>query len=403
LIGFKFNLHRLQLIADSSGAYGPFDRVGRRGAAINNSGTVVFSAYNSSSGAEAIYIGSGGAITKIVDNSGAFGQFAGFPDGYSINNLGQIAFIGHNRTQGNSHELGRGYGIYLASHGQLFTILDTTGPWRKFTIPSINDSGSIAFKGTPVSAIIDCPGSPHGCYTNPPGIFVVNGGGQLIKVDDRGNDYVGPGLTSSGNTAFITTYTGGPIGVFTGNGGPVNWIVTNTNSPLGLFYKVAINDLNTTAFIARNTNPSGYQEGVYVSNGGGVFNTIAIQGPNIGPDKYTSFSGLAMNNSGKVAFHAWYNSRWIVDPTWDDGGYWMFDMGICTGPNPLTSRVIGTGDALFGSRVVTVGTIGVLTPITNPIDPWAILPDGINDSGQVAFVATLEDGREVVARATPLQ
>jgi len=58
-------------------------------------------------------------------------------------------------------------------------------------------------------------------------------------------------------------------------------------------------------------------------------------------------------------------------------------MGIFTGPDPGGDRVIATGDPLFGSIVVGLD----------------FTPTGLNDAGQIAFAATLADGRQVVARA----
>lgn len=51
----------------------------------------------------------------------------------------------------------------------------------------------------------------------------------------------------------------------------------------------------------------------------------------------------------------------------------------------MTDKVITTGDALFGSTVTDV----------------FFSRDGLNNGGQVAFSAVLENGNEVVAVAVP--
>jgi hypothetical protein len=89
------------------------------------------------------------------------------------------------------------------------------------------------------------------------------------------------------------------------------------------------------------------------------------------------FRPPAINNAGDVAFAA----------TLDD----FFTQGIFTGGDPVTDRVIATGDTLDGR------TVQGLT----------FCEEGLNDSGQLGFIATLEDAespngfRMAVFRATP--
>lgn len=58
-------------------------------------------------------------------------------------------------------------------------------------------------------------------------------------------------------------------------------------------------------------------------------------------------------------------------------------VGIFTGPDPIADRVIASGDSLFGSTVVGLD----------------LKPTRLNDGGQIAFGASLADGRRVIARA----
>src|SRR5262249_14274153 len=76
-----------------------------------------------------------------------------------------------------------------------------------------------------------------------------------------------------------------------------------------------------------------------------------------------------INNQGMVAF------RGVLR---EGGG------GIFTGPDSERDKVIRTGEPLFGSTVTSVGFFG-----------------GINDAGQIAFRATLADGRVAMVRADP--
>jgi hypothetical protein len=59
--------------------------------------------------------------------------------------------------------------------------------------------------------------------------------------------------------------------------------------------------------------------------------------------------------------------------------------GIFTGADPIADKVIAIGDTLFGSRVTSL----------------SFSNKGLNNSGQLAFVAGLENGISGVFRADP--
>jgi len=92
-------------------------------------------------------------------------------------------------------------------------------------------------------------------------------------------------------------------------------------------------------------------------------------------------SGPAINNKDDVAF-----SASTADFTLD---------GIFTGPDPVLDRVVVAGDAIGAGTVAS--------------SSLQFCQGGINDSEEVAFIATLDDPtaqfgfRFVVVRAEPLQ
>ena len=92
---------------------------------------------------------------------------------------------------------------------------------------------------------------------------------------------------------------------------------------------------------------------------------------------FNIFHSYAINNTGAVAFSA----------TLDDDNLGI--PAIYVGPNPKKDRVIGPGDKLDG------GTVAGLN----------FCEEGLNDSGQLAFVAEIEDRngdvRVAVFRASP--
>ena len=86
---------------------------------------------------------------------------------------------------------------------------------------------------------------------------------------------------------------------------------------------------------------------------------------------YRTMGNTSFNKKGTVAFWALL-----------DNGI----RGIFTGPDPVADKVIATGDLLFG------------LPVTDVNFPQGI---GLNNRGQVAFIAELNDGTEGVYRADP--
>src|ERR687898_1422601 len=104
--------------------------------------------------------------------------------------------------------------------------------------------------------------------------------------------------------------------------------------------------------------------------------TPTVVADTTGAFAFFGFRPPSINNDGEVAFHA----------TLDDG-----TSGIFVGPDPVADRVISTGDTLDGSTVQNL----------------TFCEEGLSDSGELAFVATLEDFgtpegfRMAVFRATP--
>ena len=111
-------------------------------------------------------------------------------------------------------------------------------------------------------------------------------------------------------------------------------------------------------------------------NGGPLTVVADTSGPFQSFGFFFGFTPPALNNNGEVAFFA----------DLDSGG-----SGIFVGPDPVADRVIGTGDTLDGSTVTNL----------------RFCDEGLNNSGQLAFQATLNDPsvpegvRVAIYRATP--
>jgi len=85
---------------------------------------------------------------------------------------------------------------------------------------------------------------------------------------------------------------------------------------------------------------------------------------------FSAFGPASINNLGTVAFVA----------ALDTGA-----IGIFTGVDPVTDKVIMSGDALDGSTLIALN----------------FFEEGFNDSGQVVFHASFADGRQGIYRADP--
>jgi hypothetical protein len=138
--------------------------------------------------------------------------------------------------------------------------------------------------------------------------------------------------------------------------------------------KPVLNDAGTVAFYRSFFDEAtGEQVTAIVTGNGGPLTTVA---DTTGGFSSFGFRPPSINDGGDVAFLA----------DLDSGG-----SGIFVGPDAVADRVIATGDTLDGAAIQNL----------------VFCEEGLNDSGQLAFVATLEDAsqrdgfRVAVFRATP--
>lgn len=305
---------------------------------------------------QALFSAQAGGPYAALATSAQFDRFGGV----DINASGQVAFEG-------SPAGVIGEGIFRRDGEQLVRIAGTrdAGDFDFVnTHPSINRRGAVAFVGERIVG---------GSYIS--GVWIGDGRAVRSMFDELGafSDFAGnPALNDRGEVAFQAVLDSGVIGVFKGKAGAYQTVADNT-SDLHLvfgFSDPAINDRGDVAFMA-GTNLDGDGGGgatgfgVYVWRDG-VLRTV-LQQP---LSEVFSMGQPAINNRGGVAF--------IVEPRYTE-------QILVTGPDPLLDRVIGRGDRL-GGRVVK----GVLFG-----------RDGLNDAGQVAFVAVFSDGSTRAYLATP--
>ncbi|MBM3888560.1 MAG: PEP-CTERM sorting domain-containing protein [Verrucomicrobia bacterium] len=326
-------------IADDTGSFASFGFE----PSINNSGAVAFSAMLDSGVDYGIYRGSGGPVTTIA-TGGAYMD-------PSINNAGTVAFL----DDEGGDEFGMG-AIYTGSGGGLTEIAEwgtLPGYYITLSAPSINSAGTAAFVGQ--------------FAFDPTTHIYATSGGPLTSIADNSGDFDYfhgfPAINSSGMVAFSGDLAGGGKGIARGSGGSLTTIA-DTSGPLSGFSdnKLSISSDGTVAFVG-DLDAGG--SGIFSGNGGALTTIADDSGP------FAFFGATAsINSSGTVGFFGITDG---LNP----------DYGLFTGGDPLTDRVILVGDALDGS------TVGGLS----------FGRFSLNDNGQVAFYAVLNDGRAGIYRA----
>lgn len=335
-------------IADSSGSFSKFSKP-----CINDEGNVAFHAFLDSE-EQGMFMGSGETITTIVNsNDPAYRveeNFVGFID-YSINNQGSVVFLASSSGPEFS-------GIFVGSGGSITTIAEPgTFVFGSFYDLSINDQGSVALTAA------------H--YEKGWGMFTVSEGvvTPLANLNGSFADFHGVSINDRGTVAFFASLDEQGQGIFTVSEETITTIA-NTSSSFYTFWgygqitppSVSINNQGVVAFRAFLSDES---MGIFTGTGGAT-RTIADSS-----GRFDQFADPSINDQGTVAFLA----------SLDENGH-----GIFNGSDPVSNKIIATGDPLFGSTVVNL---------------W-FETEGLNNHDQITFGAELADGTTGIYRADPV-
>jgi hypothetical protein len=319
---------------------------------INFNGTASFGAVLNGGGA-GVFSGNGGVVSTIAQTGPFFSGF-NFPPGPIVASISPTTttttFFGA-RTPA----AGGGVGIFHSSGGPPVTIAGTGGvsPFTNFGIaPDINAANVVAFQGNVV-------GGGQGIF--------IGDGAATQTIATTGLVFAGfngaVAVNNFNTVSFAAAGTGGGSGIFRGTTTSTISIAATGPVFTGFAGPTDINDNGQVAFVASRT-----AGGTGVFRGDGTTIDIAA----LSGASYQSFGEfVSVAPNGGVVFAA----------NLVGGG-----QGIFTGPDPVLNRVIRTGDALEGSTVVNV----------------ALASGAINGVGQIAFFASLANGRQAVFIATPV-
>ncbi|MGL4620986.1 DUF7453 family protein [Chroococcidiopsis sp.] len=367
-IAVKSSKYAYQKMADTSGSFNGFGLP-----VINNAGTVAFSA--NTDGALGAYTSTGKTITTIAENVGLY-ESIGSP--IAINDTGTVAFVATpargTTTTGYPTET-----IFTSTNGKV-TQVPSYKPSPESDYPYYNRIVSLALNNRGTIAYV---------AQNMRGVGVLSSDGGLIaEANDARLSTVDSANINDRGTVVYRSQNGFEFNILA-NKSTITKTLTSTTYPLYVMapkngvFSPSLNNRGTVAYVALEIKPTSEytaefnpaKAAILKSNGTKLTTVADTNGA------YSSFSSgsnfnfaavpPAINDRDTVAFFAQL----------DTGGE-----GIFIGSDPVKHKVIATGDSLFGYVVQSV----------------ALSTDGINDFGQLTFIAKLANGTEVIVRADPL-
>lgn len=301
---------------------------------LNNSGEVVFTGFHSG-GSSGIYRGSGGPLTTIASTVGSSFTYFNAP---FINCPGEVAFRGLSST-------GYANGAYKGSGGPVSLVY---GASNGVDVGGIDCDGTVVF------------------YDNNIGVMTGSGGTPTVIAPLTGGPFAGLGNIPDihcGKVVFQAIMPSGKSAAYSSTGG----VLTQESVAGGSAADIQQPRVSSAGSMAWYSNLTSGDSAIVTSIGGSISNFVDTSGP------YSHFgfsNSHAINFYGQVAFSALQDAL-------------PGEMGIFTGPNPSTDRVVGYGDTLSGKTVQDVYF------------------GGLNDLGQICFGVQFSDFTYGMFRADP--
>ncbi|MBC7772923.1 MAG: hypothetical protein H7210_10545 [Pyrinomonadaceae bacterium] len=335
-----------------------FDPVSTGAPSLSDTGYVAFSTSSAGKSVSRV-LRSGKELARplvTIGDDSINVEVGSFSDNVSVNNLGQVAVWATIRLPRLDER------ILRSSGGPLDTIAEA-GDDSEFSfmsvIVSMNDAGTVAWQGE-----INLPNGPQGLFTG--------SGGPVTTIFSTASSmftssFAGPAINNAGQIAFRASTAGnGGDAVFRYDGGSKFTTIVNAGGPFSHAFddEPSINSDGRVAVIGRSND----QSITYVIVGDGAEPAVPVVDTT---GEFESINTAGINDSGQIAFSA----------SLDD----FTTQGIFTGPDVIKDRVISTGDALDGSTVSFL----------------SMYREGLNNAGQIAFFAQLDDGRGVIMVASP--
>ncbi|MGH3334477.1 MAG: DUF7453 family protein [Nocardioides sp.] len=320
---------------------------------INTRGDIAFKS-DRGDAADGIYrANAGGGVATIAEVAPGSG-FALLANGNpSMNDSGQVSF-GASPSDG-------GQAILRGDGTTLTTIARTSNQRNRFASfgreTSINDTGEVAFDGQLGSGarglFSGAGGATTTHYLNTEDVSVDGNPARFNATEDR------PSINDLGDIAFLDEIQGTfRQDIFRGQ--EESFATISASNPPSAATPPLLNDGGTVAWQTEFVDETGFAARAIVKDDDGVGPATTVVDSS---GAFNIFDSYALNNTGAVAFSA----------TLDDDNLGI--PSIYVGPDPKKDRVIGPGDKLDG------GTVAGLN----------FCEEGLDDSGQLAFIAEIED------------
>lgn len=316
------------------GDFGPY------AASVNAAGVVAFQA-TLVDGRTGVYVGDGGGPSAVVE-AGARGLRA-VTSHPAIDACGRVAFFGETDRGEPALYFGGPDGVEAVVRAPAHVA--AIGPLG----PTMNEAGSVAFRAD--------TGQGRA------GVFHWRAGrvDRLAEAEGGGGFEGLPVVNEAGAVVFRTRRADGGAAIHVWRDAAVTMAVETgpVFATLGRFP-----DVNTHGAIVFAGSLTGGGSGIYVVSDGRLETIVASA------DGSVAFRGALINDAGRVVYFG--------TPR---GGA----LAIYGGPDPVDDRVVGLGDALFGSVVSDL----------------ALNPVSYNGAGQLAIRLAFTDGHQRIVRASP--
>ncbi len=353
---------------------------------------------------EGVFLSRNGRIFEIVREGRPAPYGRGTVEGflsYDFNDAGTTSFLLSTKRDGRTE-----WAVYTGGETGLTQIAaqDAQAPhgfgrFTRFSGPTLNDTGDVAFTAVTTSAVGE-QNTHSGVYKGSGGPLtqIARVGTSAADGEARFSGFTESMINRDGDVVFIARLSrtekgaGGGSGVFRGAGGPVTRIVRagqpapDGNGVFADFKAPLINDAGAVAVAAyfRDTKAGVSDDsGIFFGDGESLIQ-IAREGEPTGQDAlFSEIDSPALNNVGVVAFDA------VLVPA-DGRGVTRRAIFLADGRELIPA--VRTGDTAAGSTITAVRYRGYSRSVGRR---------GLNDLGQVAYQASLASGEEGVFLFTP--
>jgi hypothetical protein len=264
-----------------------------------------------------------------------------------------------------------------------------------FGCSSVNDRGDVAFRAGRVA---------EDGFNVTDGIYRVDASdGSLVTIveDEKRFDFVGrnPSMNDLGEVSFAANLDKGDEAIFRGNGKKLVEIASTADEFNFFGFDTSVNDGGVVAFKAELDEDLGFDEGLFSGSGKRITtHYLASTSQFDGTDSRPS-----INDLGAIAFEETVDfdsgifvtagtgfttiaapdpDRSVQEPVLNDGGTAAFETSFFDEATQQFVSAIVTGNG---------GPLTTVVDTTGPFASFGFRPPALNNGGDVAFLATLDD------------